>query len=28
VERGAIIEDGDYDTGVSPKGVGEGKGDW
>jgi len=28
VERGAIIEDGDCNAGVSPKGVGEGKGDW
>jgi len=28
MERGAIIEDGDCNAGVSPKGIGEGKGDW
>jgi len=28
VEKGAIIEDRDYNAGVSPEGVGEGKGDW
>jgi len=28
VEKGAIIEDRDCNAGVSPKGIGEGEGDW